>query len=266
MNNTSIESARKTTKERAPKLIKPVVNSIAILRLLTTVTKPMTVSQIASELGLNLSTCFYILRTLVHERMIKFDADNRSYAIGVGVLDLLQGALVQGGAMALIRPMMEKVARTYGITVTVWRCVGEHRWSLAAMGESDAALRIQMRIGQRVPLLVGAMGRLVAAYSELSETEIKRQFNQVRWQNPIKFETFQSQVKKAKRVGWAVDDGYYSVGTVTLSIPVFDQTGQLSMACSGTLFKGQHDAARIKEIAEELQKIGARLSPETWGS
>jgi DNA-binding IclR family transcriptional regulator len=260
VNNTSMVA--KSPKNGDAKLVKPVSNSLAILRLLTSATKPMTVSQIATTLDLNVSTCFYILRTLVHERMINFDEDARAYSLGVGVFDLLQGALAHGGALPIIRPMMEKLAREHHITVTVWRMDGS-RLMLAAIGESDADMRIQLSIGQRVPLLVGAMGRLVAAHSGKSETELRRLFKEVRWQNPIKFETFISQAKKAKRLGWALDDGQFASGTMTISAPIFDRSGHFTMVCSGTMFKGQHDAERVKTIAEELLKIGRILTPET---
>ena len=243
------------------KLVKPVINALGILRLLTGAPGPMTVSQLAAALGLNVSTCFYILRTLVHERMIEFDAGTRNYTLGVGVVDLLHGALAQGGSLHVVRPMMEKLAREYGITVTIWRADGD-RLTLVAVGESDAAMRIRMDVGQRVPLLVGAMGRLVAAHSGRGEAELKRLFREVRWQNPLTFESFMTQARKAKRTGWAIDDGQFTSGILTVSAPVFDRSGGFSMACSGTMFKGQHDAERVKRVGEELLAISRLLMPE----
>jgi DNA-binding IclR family transcriptional regulator len=242
-------------------LVKPVSNALAILRLLTAATTPMSLSQIAAALGLNVSTCLYILRTLVHERVLRVDAASRGYVLDVGLFDLLQGALAQGGQIHAVRPKMEKVAREFGITVTVWRVEGD-RLALAAVGESDAAMRIQMEIGQRVPLLVGAMGRLVAAHSGRSEAELRRLFREVRWQNPLTFESFLSQARKARRTGWAIDDGQVSSGTVTVSAPVFDRNGSFNMACSGTMFKGQHDSDRVKKVAEQLLVIARILTPE----
>lgn len=257
---SAIETPGKPARGTEAKLVKPVVNSLAIIRLLTTATEPMNVSQISGTLGLNVSTCFYILRTLVHERILKFDAHTRLYSIGIGVFDLLQGALAHGDALPIVRPMMEKIARDHGISTTLWRADGD-RLTLVALGESDADMRIHLRVGQRVPLLVGAMGRLVAAHSGRDEEQLRRMFDEVRWNSPIKFETFMSQAKRALRTGWAVDDGQFAGGTLTVSVPVFDRAGTFSMACSGTMFKGQHDPDRVKEIAEELRKIGRVLTP-----
>jgi DNA-binding IclR family transcriptional regulator len=242
------------------KVVRPVVNAVAILRLLTTLAKPMSVSLIARQLNLNLSTCFYILRTLVQEQLLRFDAGSRTYSVGVGFFDLSQAALARGGTIPIVQPMMENLARKFGIIVTVWRRAGDNRLVLAALAESDANMRIHMNIGQRVPLLAGAMGRIMAAHSGLDDSGLRRRFREVRWQTPLKFKTYMSQVRKARRDGWAVDEGYLVKGATTVSAPVLDQFGRVPMACSGAMFAGQHSPAQVARIAAGLEEIAAALT------
>jgi len=245
--------------------VRPVINAIAILRYMTSVTKPVTVSIVAKELKLNVSTCFYIMRTLVDERIIKFDKDTRTYSIGVGLFDLSQAALAEGGTIPVIRPIMEAMARKYSVTITVWRQVDENHLMLVALADSEANMRIHMNIGQRVPLFVGAVGRLMAVHSGLDEAEMKRRFLEVRWQKPLRFETFLSQAKKAKREGWAIDDGYLSKGTTTVSVPVIAHEDHMHLACSATMFTGQHDITELTRIAQDLIHMASSLSEALSG-
>jgi len=264
------EANSKRTVRAAPtprnvKMVRPVVNAIMILRYLTTVTKPISLSSVARQLKLNTSTCYYILQTLVTERLVTFDRDSRTYTIGIGLFDLSQAALAEGGTVPVVRPLMENLARRYGITVTVWRRVDDNRLMLVALAESDANMRIHMNIGQRVPLLLGAMGRVMAAYGELEEAEIRRRFGELRWQNPLKLETYMRQARKAKRDGWAVDDSHLANGTMTISVPVFDRFERVHMACSATMFSEQHPAAQTALIAKELMDIAAALTKALSG-
>ena len=57
----------------SPKLVGALVGGLRILRHLTDQPAPLGVTRIARDLQLNASTCFNLLRTLVHEGLVNFD-------------------------------------------------------------------------------------------------------------------------------------------------------------------------------------------------
>src|SRR5438876_5359402 len=69
-------------------VVKPVDNAIRILRYLAVIRQSSTVTIIARELKINPSTCFNILRTLVWNGVVDFDATTKSYKTGPGAIDL----------------------------------------------------------------------------------------------------------------------------------------------------------------------------------
>jgi hypothetical protein len=75
-----------------------------------------------------------------------------------------------------------------------------------------------MSVFQRLPLLVGSTGRGMAFFG-MTTAELKRQFASIRWDRPLSFVRFTQQVKKAKRCGYGIDEGYYAFGTVSISVP-----------------------------------------------
>ena len=63
---------------------KPVgalISGLAVVRYLSTAAAPVGVSRIARDLGLNSSTCFNLLKTLVHERLATFDEATKTYRV-----------------------------------------------------------------------------------------------------------------------------------------------------------------------------------------
>ena len=73
------------------KLVGALVNGLAVLRYLQKARAGVRVTQVARDLGLNPSTCFNLLRTLVHEGLAGFDPISKTYVISIGVVSLAQG-------------------------------------------------------------------------------------------------------------------------------------------------------------------------------
>ena len=110
------------------------------------------VSRVARDLELNPSTCFNLLRTLVHEGMVDFDPHAKTYTLGLGVVELAKGALEQTSYARFMRPHLEAIAARHGVTATLWQRTGKDRVVLVDRCEADSAMRVHMQIGQRLPL------------------------------------------------------------------------------------------------------------------
>lgn len=244
-------------------LVKPVDNAIRILRFLSVIGKASTVTLIARELKINPSTCFNILRTLVWNGVIDFDSTTKTYKTGLGAVDLANRALLRHGNVAeLMQPQLEKFAQTYAVTLMVWRRVGEDRMMLVSIIDSTAAVRIHLRLGQRLPLLIGASGRVMAAFGGLEEAEIRRQFDQLKWGRPIPIEEYLAQVDKARKSGTAIDDGKYIPGMYTVAAPIFNPEGRLRGVVAAAMFRGQHDKDATRKIIAEVKRLGDVFSSQ----
>lgn len=243
-------------------LVKPVLNCVNILRYLSQNEHPVTLTQITQKLDINPSTCLSILRTLVTLDLVAPHPNTKAYVIGAGVIPLAEGALGRGGILEIFRYPMEQLARKHGITVTLWRMVDGDRMYLTASAVGDGPIQIQMRLGQRLPRWVGAVGRMMAAHSGLPDAELRKNYKNLRWQSPPSFTAYLEQSREAKRRGYAIDDGNFSRGLLSVAAPVFDLSGEINMACGATMFLGQHTPATVVEIAEDLMTIGGLLRPD----
>ena len=240
--------------------VKPVANAIRILRYLSRTGVPARTTQVARVLSINTSTCFNIMRTLVSEGVVEFDPVSKTYKPGIALLKLVGNSLRDGQRLDLARPLLHDLAEKFSVTATLWRRIGDDRIMLVAVEQSPSDLRIHMSAGQRLPFLMGATGRLVGGELGLSKSEAQAAFASLRWARPITFETYWKQLQLAKDKGWAVDDGYFSHGIMTVAVPVYDTGGAMSFSLSSVMFRGQYDEAGIEVLGREMQRISPRLT------
>ena len=243
----------------ASKLVPALVNAMQILRYINQCGEPPGVSQIAHTLGINPSTCFNILKTLVHERLLGFDPVSKRYSLGLGIVELAHGVL-NAGYVPYIHPYLERISTTFGVTALLWQDAGQNRFVLVDKSESNRAIRVQITIGQRFPALIGAFGRCVAAQRGLVRDELRKMFAGLRWQNPPSFEDYLQQVEEARRNGYSIDHGNFSTGVTTVAAVITDQLGAPVMAISTIAISSQLPEIDMGMLAREVKSAAQEIS------
>jgi DNA-binding IclR family transcriptional regulator len=234
--------------------------SLSVLRYISAAARPVPLSQITRDLGLNPSTCLNILRTLAEQNYVILDPNSKLYSMGLGVLELVAGAVAQGGDMRAIRALTDLIASSEGVTVTLWKRVQRDRIMLVLESLPPGNMSIKMNVGQRLPLVIGAAGRLMAAYSSMTESEINEQFQAVRLERRQAFREFMKEVEEARDRQWAVDEGHFTQGAASVAVPVLDDKGEAVFAFTATMFTQQYSAERAEALAVELARPAALLA------
>jgi DNA-binding IclR family transcriptional regulator len=235
------------------KIVGAVDGAIRILRHLSRLSEPAGVSRIAKETGLNTSTAFNILRTLALHDFVLFDPQSKTYALSLGIMEVARGATALGGEIDTLRPLLERIANQHGVTVTLWQPVSRNRKVLVLSALSRNAMRIQMAVGQRLPILTGATGRVFAAFGTFKDGDLKACFDEIRWDQPLAFRDFQRQVKATREQGWSLDDGNFASGTISLAVPIYGRDEAATMSVTVTMFTGQYSTEKSEEIIRDLR-------------
>ncbi len=240
-------------------IVKPVANAIRILRHLSQVGTPERSVDIARQLSINPSTCFNILRTLVTEEVIEFNPLSKRYSAGLGLTRLVEQLVSQGERVQLAKPRLQNLAARLRITITLWRRMGPDRIVIVSSSASPTDVRIDMAEGQRLPILMGASGRLFATQLDLDSPDIQAAYEQIRWARPLSFHTYRQEVQEAAARGWAMDDGYFSVGILAVAAPVRSPSGNIDFTVSAVMFRGQRDEQGIVELGNALVEFSREL-------
>jgi DNA-binding IclR family transcriptional regulator len=218
------------------------------------------VTRVARDLELNSRTCFNILKTLVHEGLVTFDERTKTYSIGIGLVELAKGALEQASFVRMLRPKLESLAMDHSVTATLWQRSRGERVVMVDLAENPAAIRVHMSIGQRLPMYIAALGRCMAAYSGLTENELRARISDLRWENAPSFEEYYADVQLVRERGYAVDNGNYVKGVTTVSAPIVDTDNRAIMAISTVGFSAQFNKASIRALGESVRAWSAAAS------
>jgi DNA-binding IclR family transcriptional regulator len=116
-----------------------------------------------------------------------------------------------------------------------------------------------MPAGQRLPILMGASGRLFVGRLGLADDELRHAFELIRWARPLTFDTYLREVNRARRRGWAVDDGYFAAGVLAVAAPVCDSSANVAYTVSAVMIRGQRSDAEIEIIGEAMRDLGHQL-------
>jgi DNA-binding IclR family transcriptional regulator len=254
------------TAGTAPKLVGALTSGLSVLRYLSHSSGPVGVTRVARDLALNASTCFNLLRTLVHEGLVKFDEATKTYTIGIGVIELARGALDRASFVRMIQPYLEDLAARHSVTVVTWQKMSSDRLILVHMAENPAAIRVQMSVGTRIPLHAGASGRCMAAFGGATRAQVKAGFAGLHWDRVPSFDAYWKSVLDTRAQGYAIDEGTYARGVTVLAAPVFDASGLPVMTIGAAGFTEQLDARRKKALVADLLALAARASRASAGT
>lgn len=251
LSDPSDMTAPPVAADKSYKPVGAVLHAVKLLRVLSDADMPLGVTAAAREAGVNPSTALGILRTLSEQQLLQFDPKTKTYTPGLGLLSLARGLLGHKHA-DLVRPELVRLATNFECLVALWQVVDD-RVVLIDRALADTPVRLDIQVTQRMPAYLGAIGRVVAAHSGLSQTELHHKFSTLRWANPITFEQYLTEVEEARARGYAIDqESLYRGITVAASV-ILDRNGAPALGVSAIMVARNH-------LAAEVHTVGANLS------
>lgn len=251
-------------QDPAPKIVGAVANAVSILRTLAQSSGPAGVNVIARNAGMSVSTCFNILRTLCGERLVDFDPQAKTYAIGMGVLELSL-PLLGANQANLIRPEMTRLSGEHKCLICLWHITQGERIVLIDRVSMAKMVRVDMSDGARLPTFVGAVGRCYAALRDLPRAELKLRFDALQWQSPPRFEEYLRDVEQARSDGYAFDLGQLFNGLEIAGAIVTDPAGTPRLGISGISIAGQLTRPEIEQLGVALRDTADFISEALFG-
>jgi len=252
---------------KAPARIRPVpavARAIAILRLLGRTRQPMNVKSISDELELVPSTCLHILRALTAERLVSFDPASKRYKLGVGMLALARGVLETDSFALTAQPVLDSIAQRWKVTAIGVEIIDLDHIIVTALASSQMPFRLHVDIGSRFPALISASGRLVAAFGGYSIAALKKKFDSLRWQAPIRFEDWLQEVELARLNRHSSDAGNYISGISIVAVPVLDAYERITHTIVAASILNQLSAEETENLINEMKAHAERLSAQLF--
>jgi IclR family acetate operon transcriptional repressor len=226
--------------------------------------RPQRLSDLARTCGMSLPTTLRILRVLQDFGMVS--QTDKSYRIGPAVLPAARSYLENDPLVVAARPILQQVASQTGLTASLYTRLGFER-ILVARVDGDSPLRYDLPLGKRLPLTVGAAGKILLA--SVSEAEI-RQVVAAAIVAGHEESTFTAEELLARLPEPGVDYAYSEderatgVLSVAVAVPNGSRRPSESMALTSPVETATE--AGLKAGVPELRRAAGRLSELLEGS
>lgn len=163
-NTTTLHVNAAAVNAPPDRLVGSVVRAVTLLSLLAIAPGGrLGVTAAARHLGVGKSTAHQLLSTLVATGFAEQDGTGGHYRLGPRALEVGVVALEQLGPGAFhLQPLLTQVAASFGEAVSIGVLAGTGVLLIQRI-QSEALLRVEFRVGSRLPLATTAAGHVLLA-------------------------------------------------------------------------------------------------------
>jgi DNA-binding IclR family transcriptional regulator len=225
--------------------------------------EPLALPSISRLAGMEKSTTFRILCTLVAEGLIAQDQISGAYSLGFlpqRFADTILGTLP---ICEVARPVLGQIRDRLNETSVLSVRDGWNRVNVESLGSHQAIVQTQ-RVGVPFPLHIGAPGLMILGALTAEEQEryfATEEFRLTAGATTATDAAFRSRLQDAMRQHYAVSVGECTAGGVLLAAPVYGADGAIAGAIHVAVPSGRWSSAMETESAEVVT-TGARAISE----
>ena len=207
-----------------------------------------TAAQIATATGLTRATVRRCLSTLADLGYVT--ADGREFRLTPRILELGHGFLAGQGIGERVQPILKEASTALGETCMLG-LLDQNEVIYVAHATGDLRfLTIRLTAGSRLPLLSTAIGRALVAFlpddqrrSIVQSAPLSRHTETTETDRGA----IAAVIERVRRDGYAISDGEYEAGLVSVGVPVIGPDGQAIAALNEITIKGRITRRTIKE-------------------
>jgi DNA-binding IclR family transcriptional regulator len=191
-------------------------------------------SDIASQLGINRTRVFRILKTLENRGYVEFNPQLQGYRLGLKFLTLSENIRENIKLRQEAEPILRELSRVTGESSFLY-VLFERRAVCIDFCKGENVLQIATIIGESLPLHIGSTPKVLLAY--LPDEERERIIQEIEF-TPFTPHTITDRNELRKRLNTIRDRGYdidqeeYELGVDAIGAPVRDYSGKVIAAMS----------------------------------
>lgn len=216
-----------------------------------------TLSRVAGFTGLSTSTAHRILRTLVDERLLRFEEATKHYHLGMLAFELGLATQAESQVQPYWRDAIEEIARQTRLTTYLMARSDCEAVCLICTQGATRIRAMPIEVGQRLPLGIGAGSLAILATMPDEEIDQALEANAghlAMFPAPaVRPEAIWDRIRKARETGFAASAGSVAEGLVGVGVPILPKTGLLQLAISVS-------AVADVMVPEEARRIATSIS------
>lgn len=254
-------------KNHATYLVPGLQRGLNVLEIVAGARKPLTVTEIAEQLGVSRSSAFRLIYTLRFMGCLELSSDERSYQLGARVLNLGFAFLSTQSIIQVARRDLETLRDETGVSAHLAIRDGRDVLFLDCV-QSLTGFQSNVNVGSRIGAHASPLGWLLM--SDIASRDIAELFRNATLEpltdkTPVTLPALMEKVMQAATDGYIVSRGFAEQGGSSVSAPVFDKDGGIIAAIdiSGpdsafdeNKFKGFYKDAVVRTAARISERLG----------
>lgn len=240
--------------------VRSVDRALAIVETLAKHGKGLGLVELANEVGLNKSTTYRMLCSIMAHGWISKDPSSGNYRLTLKMFEL--GSKVTSNVLTVTRPFFEELS--YKIGETFHLVVQEDADVVYLYKEESSIESIKMgsRVGFRTSMFVTGVGKAILAF--LDSKEVERLWNKTsdlpKTKNTIvSLDEMYRELEIVKERGWALDNEENEIGVRCVAVPILSRENYpvAAISISGSVFHITQDkyedfAFILKDTARKI--------------
>lgn len=221
------------------------------------------ITELASASGLNKTTVFRLLSTLVSLEYVIKNPLTEKYRLTLKFLKLSAGTLSKLDIRRYARRHLEKISTLTGETVHLVERNGGEIIYIDKFESPKNSVRMVSRVGLSLPMVYTAVGKAIMARLEPEEVEkIWRSTEIVKKTDKTitDYRLFLKELEAVRKNGYATDCEENENGVCCVAAAVCDVYGEYRYAFSVSAPASRMDAATIEKIGNTVINTAERIS------
>jgi IclR family transcriptional regulator, acetate operon repressor len=224
----------------------------------------VTLTKLARQVGLPVSTAHRLLITLEQERYVRFNNDDRHWSIGVQAFIAGSGFIKTRSLVALARSHIRQLMENCGETVNL-AVEEDGKAVFLAQAESRQSMEARSGPGTTAPMHCSAAGK--AIFSAMSDTALahvlcEHGMPRLTGKTITSLPALRNELATIRKRGYAVDDEEHVVGVRCIASPVFDETVEVVAAVSVTGAMSRIERERVPQLGQMVVRAAGIISVE----
>lgn len=256
----------KESESRAASTMRSLSRAIGVFEQLQRYDHPQRLNQIAKDCGMSSPTTLRILRVLQEAGLVS--QTDKNYRIGPAVLPAARVFLEADPLPRSARPILQQLAENTGLTASLYSRLGFERVLIERV-VGAASLGYELPQGRRLPLTVGAAGKILIA--DLDEDQLAEVISVA---VALKYEPEETTVEEIRRrlpapgEEYAYSEDERATGVVSIAVSVPARAGSVteSIALTAPVHASSREdlAARVPELRHAARRLADLLASSVY--
>ena len=250
-------------REKGTYMIRSIHNALSLLEEFKGDRDELGVTELSKRLNLHKNRVFRILATLEAKGYIEQNKATENYRLGVKSLELGQTFIKQLGLVRQAKPFLREIVEKCNEMAYVG-IIRQHSVIYLDVEEANQMVKVDNRVGWRIPIHCTAIGKAQIAHASEEELEKLGILNHMERFTPntiVDKVEFIKHIKEVAKQGYAVDNEEHNLGVRCVGVPLKDYTGRVvgGISVSGPSFR-MTDEVLKRKIIPVVKEAGGNVS------